>query len=384
MSVSVAEPGPRATGWLRRQRTNLLIAGGLVAGVLVVVGLGGGGATSEPLDPDNPGRDGARALARVLDAEGVEVTVVRSADRLEDATTDSATTVLVTSTYNLGPSTIERLRATTGEALLVLALPDVAATGELGYEAGSPVSDAGPRAADCADAELGARLDDLEIRVEQGAEYPAPAGCWFGDGGALLAQPEAGVLLLGASDLLRNSAILEADNAAAALRLLGERERLVWYVPDIADLAGSDEVSLSSLLPDWIRPGLWLLGLALLALVVWRGRRLGPLVTEPLPVVVKAIETTRSRGRLYRKVNDRAHATAALRSAARTGATERLRLPATSDPQALVRDVARHLDRPVDEIGYLLHPSAPVPPTDHDLIALASALARLDREVRRT
>jgi len=383
VSPSVAEPSSRTTGWLRRQRTNLLIAGGLVAAALVVVGLGGSAATSEPLDPDNPGREGARALARVLEDAGVDVTVARSADQLADTTPDSATTVLVTSTYNLGPSTIERLRATTEEALLVLALPDVAVIGELGFEAGSPVFDDGPRAADCVDAELGARLDDLEIRVEQGSEYPAPAGCWFGDDGALLAQPEAGVLLLGAPDLLRNAAVLEADNAAAALRLLGERERLVWYVPDVADLAGSDEVSLSSLLPDWIRPGLWLAALALLAVVVWRGRRLGPLVIEPLPVVVKAIETTRSRGRLYRKVNDRAHATAALRSAARTGAAERLRLPTTSDPQTLVRDVARHLDRPVDEIAYLLHPFAPVPPTDHDLIALASALARLDREVRR-
>jgi len=373
---------PTRPGLLRRQRTNLLIAGGVVAGVLVVIGLGGA-STSEPLDPDNPGDGGAQAVARVLADQGVDVTVVRSADALEDTTTDASTTVLVTATYNLGPSTIERLREVTAEAVLVLAVPEVTVTDELGYEPGSPVTEEGSRAAECVDADLAPRLDGLDVLVDTGTAYPAPAGCWFGPGGALLAQPEEGVLLLGAPDLLRNDAIVEADHAAAALRLLGQRDRLVWYVPDYADLAASEEVSLSDLLPEWVRPGLWLGALALLTLVLWRGRRLGPLVTEPLPVAIKAIETTRSRGRLYRKVDDRAHASAALRSAARTSASERLRLPRGTDPHTISRDVAHHLGRPLDEIASLLHPDAPDPTTDHELITLADALAALEREVRR-
>ena len=52
-------------------------------------------------------------------------------------------------------------------------------------------------------------------------------------------------------------------------------------------------------------------------------------------------------------------------------------------PDALVRDVARHLGRPVGDVAALLHPHAPAPTTDHDLITLANALAELDREVRR-
>ena len=101
--------------------------------------------------------------------------------------------------------------------------------------------------------------------------------------------------------------------------------------------------------------------------------------------MVKAIETTRSRGRLYRKAGDRAHAAAALRGAARTRLAERLRLgpPAATRP-TLVRDVARHVDRPAGEVAALLGPDAPAPTTDHDLITLASELAALDREVRRT
>jgi hypothetical protein len=290
--------------------------------------------------------------------------------------------VLVTSTYNLGESTIGRLRAATGEALLVLAGPGSGVTDAFGYEPGSPMTDAGPRGADCVDAELGALLEGLEIEARAGLEYPAAAGCFYGAGGALVAHPADGVLLLGAEDLLRNGDILEGDNAAVALRLLGQRERVLWYVPDPADLTANDAVSLEDLLPNWLRPGLWLVALSLVALVLWRGRRLGPLATEPLPVVVKAIETTRSRGRLYRKADDRAHAADALRAAGRATAAERLAVPATADPLVLVRAVAMHVGRPAEEIGHLLHPAAPAPATDHDLITLATALASLEGEVR--
>ena len=123
--------------------------------------------------------------------------------------------------------------------------------------------------------------------------------------------------------------------------------------------------------------------IAAIALLLWRVRRLGALATEPLPVVVKAIETTRSRGRLYRRAGDRAHAAAALRSAARVRAADRLGLGPHADPDALVRDVARRTGQPRDEVEALLGPTAPVPATDHDLITLANRLAELDREVRR-
>ena len=125
--------------------------------------------------------------------------------------------------------------------------------------------------------------------------------------------PRDGVTLLGASELLTNDQVLRADNAAVALRLLGQHDRLVWYVPEVADLVGDDGVSLRTLVPEWVFPGLWIAGATVVALLLWRVRRLGPLVTEPLPVTVKAIETARSRGRLYRKAGDRAHAARALR-----------------------------------------------------------------------
>jgi hypothetical protein len=368
-------------GWVRRQRSTLLIGGGLVLAVAVVL-LGGGTATTTArLDPDNPDPAGGRAVARVLADQGVDVTVVRSADALDDAGVDADTTVLVTSTDLLGESTIDRLRDHVGKADLVLAEPGPGTTEAFGIdELPFEVTVDKARPAACTDP----TYDGLSVQVDQALEYPVEGGCFRGEHGALLAEPTPGVALLGAGDVLSNDQVLRADNAAVALRLLGQHDRLVWYVPALDDLVGDDGVSLTTLLPRQLRPGLWVGALAVLALLLWRARRLGPLATEPLPVVVKAIETTRSRGRLYRKAGDRGHAAAHLRAAARTRAADRLGLGSRPDAAALVRDLARHTGRSVEEIDHLLGPHAPTPATDHDLIALAGQLAELDREVRRT
>src|SRR5690606_16937832 len=99
--------------------------------------------------------------------------------------------------------------------------------------------------------------------------------------------------------------------------LLGAHERLVWLVQDPLDTSStSDEASTptGALLPSWAGPvGLWALVVALVT-AIWRGRRLGPLVPESLPVVVRASETTRGRGRLYRRSRSRGHAAAGLRA----------------------------------------------------------------------
>lgn len=365
----------------RSRRATLAVAGGLVAAVAVAILLGTGtSGRGVPLDPDNPDPEGAQAVARVLADQGVDVEVARGADALEDADVDGHTTVLVTSTELLGSSTADRLLDTARDARLVLTEPGPGTTEALRIdELPFQVTVDDPRPADCADPTYAG----LSVAVDRALEYPT-AGCFPGRHGVVLATPRPDVVLLGAGGLLSNDQVLRADNAAVALRLLGQDDRLVWYVPALDDLVADDGVSLATLLPRWLRPALLLTGVAAVALLVWRARRLGPLATEPLPVVVKAIETTRSRGRLYRKASDRAHAATALRSAARTRAAGQLRLGPDPDPSALVRDVARHTGRPVDEVDALLGARAPVPASDHDLITLATRLAELDREVRRT
>lgn len=364
---------------MRRHRSALLIVAGLVVAVVVVLVGGTADRRAGYLDPANPDPDGAQALARVLADQGVDVTVVRDADALEATDADGAT-VLVTSTDQLGESTIGRLRTHARDARLVLVEPGPGTTGAFGI-ADLPFSVAidEPRPARCTDPTYAG----LSIEVDEASEYPADGGCFPGKYGALLVEPRDGLVLMGAGEALTNDQVLRAENAAVVLRLLGQQQRLVWYVPTVEDLVADDGVSLTTLLPDWLRPTLWLLVITSLVLLLWRARRLGALAREPLPVVVKAIETTRSRGRLYRKAGDRAHAAAALRSAARVRAADRLGLGPQADTATLVRDLARHTGVPLEEVDTLLGASAPVPATDHDLITLANRLAELDREVRR-
>jgi hypothetical protein len=362
--------------WLARHRVWVLVAAAVVVAVGATAWLGRHDRTyTAALDPDNPDGGGAQAVARVLDDQGVDVEVVRSADALDATTADASTTILVTSTGNLGRSTTSRLLRHQGAADLVVVAPGPDLIEQLGFgDFPLTTTPHGPVAAGCT------AYDGLAVRVDTAQAYRTP-GCFRGKDGVLLARPRAGLTVLGAPAVLGNDQVLEGDNAAVALRLLGRRSRLVWYVPSLADLAGADSVSVRTLLPDWIVPGLWLLVVTGAALVAWRGRRLGPLASEPLPVSVKAVETTRNLGRLYRHASDRQHAADTLRSAARARLAERMRLPRTVPAGQLVADLASHTGREPAEIEALIGPTAYPPGDDRELARLAQRLAELDREV---
>jgi hypothetical protein len=361
---------------LARHRTTLLVVAVALVAVVLTAWLGRGQRTySAALDPANPDGSGAQALARVLDQQGVDLSIVRSAADLDRATADGTTTIVVTSAGSLGRSTTARLLAHQGQAQLVVVAPGPELVRQLGLTS-FPVTTSphDPVPAGCP------AYDGLSLQVSDAEEF-ASDGCFRGPDGVLVAEPHPGLTLLGAPTALTNDQVLDGDNAAVALRLLGQRPRLVWYVPSLADLAGADSVSASSLLPDWLNPALWLAALTMVAVMVWRGRRLGPLAREPLPVEVKAIETTRSLGRLYRRAGDRAHAADALRAAARDRLADRLRLPRHPDPAHLVDAVASRSGRSAVEVDALLGPNAEPPVSDRDLTVLAHQLTELDREV---
>ncbi|MQW74669.1 hypothetical protein GHK92_02175 [Nocardioides sp. dk4132] len=395
MSTTPAPPATAAAPAARSRRlTWLLVAIGLLVAVAVAVLLGDGARSAEPLDPDNPDPQGAQALARVLDREGVEVVVARGADDLEAIRVDAATTVLLSRPDLLGRESTDRLVVHARDARLVVAGAGPGALSALGVEAeSSSLPPSLDTEAACTVPDLADHLDGLRLEVDDARGHDLP-GC-FGtpsltdEGsttGTVISQARPGLVLVGAPDLLSNEQVLRADNAAIALRLLGREPRLVWYVPSLDDLGAEDGVALGTLLPRWVGPGLFLVLLSVLALMLWRGRRLGPLATEPLPVVVRASETVHSRGRLYRRSGDRAHAAQALREATRTALARRLHLsagPGGVPLEELVRLVAREGGRPEADVDALIGPHAPAPTTDHDLITLAGALATLEEEVRR-
>lgn len=374
--------GPSASARPRR-RLVAVVGALLVVGVLVLVTLARDGRTDRPLDPRNPGPDGAEAVARVLEREGVGVTVVRDQDALL-ATDPAGATVVVTDPGSLSPSTTQVLEdhAAAAAALVVVGPGAVLATSGPGQAVGLQPATREPGTVD-AGCDLGPAAG-LQLRLDDGEDVAAPAGsevvaCF---GGALLreAGPGAPLWLLAAPEVLANDTVTDAGAAALALRLLAQGDDLVWYLPDPSDAAPDEAVGLGSLLPAGLLPAAWLVALAAVAGVLWRGRRLGPVVVEPLPVVVRAAESTHARGRLYHRAADRAHAAAVLQEATRARLAHRLRLAPDASPRAVADAVARRTGRDAVEVAALLTPDTP-PTRDPELADLGRRLTALEDEV---
>ncbi len=374
----MSAPAGAGTGVvLRRNRTPLLLG---LAVVVAIVGLAVLNRDNAPfggdLDPRNPGPTGAQAVAKVLDTHGVDVRIVRGERAFRGAAVDENTTVVVSNPSELGRSTfaVVRSRAPLAGATVVVGASEVLQEAfaleprNLGEE---------DLFADCDEPVA----EGLTIRAPYAAAVPGE-GC-FTDGDAVaLNRPAADrkFWLLLAPDVLSNDHVTEADNAALALRLLGQHPQVVWYVADGTDVAARDGVSLSSLLPRWLYPALWLLLIGTLALLVWSGRRFGPLVHEPLPVVVRAAESTESRGRLYHRARDRSHAATILRGATRRRLGEQLALGSDAPLHEVALAVAGRTGRRADDVHGLLAPDSVT--NDSALADLGRRLLQLEDEVR--
>lgn len=373
--------------------------------LLLVVAAVVGGLLSTPtstglLEPANRGRDGGAALAQVLQTQGVQVDVVEGSSRLVEGSTPvgPGTTVLLPHTAYLGPDGGAALLETLAPVdRLVVLVPSPDQAPQLGLDVGVDWIARGPLAADCAteqvlrddvvstaDAQLSAGGAD---RGQVEACFPPGAGHNLGGArdGALLTwaataqRPET--VVAATSTAWTNSRITEESNATLALRLLGGSERLVWVLPQPGDAGLDAPAGLWDVLPRHLTSWVWLLGAAVLALALWQGRRLGPVVVEPLPAVVPAGETTRSRGRLYRQARDRQHALESIRVGTRRRVAPLLGLPPAADPDRLVAAVAQATGRPATEVAALLVHTGPVT-TDAALVTGARALHELEEQVR--
>ena len=386
-----------------RVRPRRAAAFALVVGlgiVLVVLLALSGQRPTQPLDPQGPGPEGAMALAEVLRDQGVEVEVVRSISALEAAAPDRSTTVLMSDPTTLGHGAAERLgRATLTAGRLVVVGGSNDQLDAVGVPASSFTVDAGELPARC-DSTV-ARDDDVasESQLRYLADEGVPATACFlipegdrtgGDplpegssGAAMLELPataeHAATVLVGFGSAWTNQEITQESNAGLAVRALGSTPRLVWYQPGRGDLTApgvGETRAVADVWPVWTAPAIALVGVAVVLLALARGRRLGRLVREPLPVVVRAVETTESRGRLYRKAGDRDRAAAVLRAGTRDRLARRLAVAPGAAPVALVHAVASTTGRPVEEVGMTLF--GPTPADDPSLIRLAQQLTDLE------
>lgn len=351
----------------RRRWTVLIIGVALLVIVLVLVALTTGSSSGAALDPRSATPGGARAVAELLRAHDVAVS--------RGTTTGAYRTVMVPFPSEVGRAQLSDLLASGADVVLV----DPGPISDVGLQPTDGLS-VRNRAAGCS---FGPASIAGTARMG-GTGYAAPRATSCYDGALLVIPGDVTgggrLVVLGSADFLTNKRLGEQGNAALALGLLSARSSLTWFS---ARPVHADQ-TLTDLLPDGVLWAVLQLAIAVLAVAAWRGRRLGPVVTEPLPVVVRAAETVLGRARLYAAARARGTAAEALRSGARTRLATLTHLDVRAAPPALIAAVAARTGSDPARVATLLYASGGYGAAESDaaLVRLADELDALQRQAK--
>jgi hypothetical protein len=398
-TAGTARPTPAADGapasrrWAGRPRQwrGWLAIALIIAVGAIIIALIHSPPPAQYLSPDSVAPTGTHALADVLTGLGRRVQTKTSVPAAIAAATAGATLV-ITSPRELSAAELAALARVPADVLLVG--PDPAALAKI--VPAVTTAGAGPpqrvvvTPAGCTlrAAVLAGRTDAGGVNIQVLNAAAPLSQCYLSTYGPTLVQTRVRdrlVTVLGAGAPLTNGYLARQGNAALAINLLPTR-RIVWLLPPqgaaiaaLAGPAGGRSRSFWDLLPLAVYLVAAQLGFALLLAVGWRVRRLGPLVTEPLPVVVLAAETVIGHGRLYQARRARGKAAAALRGALLARLAPALGLPAGSGSDGVTAAVAQRSAASPDRIGFLLF--GPAPRTDAALVTLVRDLDDLAKEV---
>jgi hypothetical protein len=380
MTVAGPRPQSNAHTGLRRWRSWRWVVAALIA-VAVVAAVStyltaprpGG-----PMDPASTGPDGAHALVALLRGQGVEVVVAGSVADVEHAMRPD-TLLLVAQTQHLASDAmLRRLASAPGDLLLVEPTSRARAALTPGLRtAGVSILGSTPNCA-------------LREANQAGSVQFGPSNTYEAIGDRALTSCYDGVLVryrdsertvtvVGNTDFMTNKGLLRAGNAALAMNLAGTRPRLVWFAPQRVEGKTSTPETIFDVIPNNVIWVVWQLWLVVALLALWKGRRIGPLVAEDLPVVIRASETVEGRGRLYRSRRARDRAAQALRTGILQRLLPRLGLGANTPAPAVVAAIAQRSGADSDWLRHILF--GPPPATDTDLLNLARALDDIERQV---
>lgn len=331
------------------------------------------------------GQNGTRALAELLRQQGVSVDEARDpADAVADA--GQGTTLVVADTTFLTRHAAGAVASSGAD--LVLIAPSPTRLADITHrvrESGLDQQDT--EEPDCslpaASRSGAAQVTGSVYRVTK--ERTGVVRCYrSGHGAALVQWRESShtITVIGSTYPFVNARLDQQGNAALALNLLGANRELIWLLPEPAASGGQRTGSFADLVPYPVRIALFGIVVAVALFAVARGRRLGPVIAERLPVVVRAVETTEGRARLYRAVRARGRAANALRAGTISRLRPLLGLPRRAEPVAVIAAVAARSGRDPADVQLLLYGGTP--DDDAALVRLADGLHALERQVRRS
>lgn len=340
--------------------------------------------STEVMHLRNPNPDGAMALAEVLEDRGVRVEMARQLIDLQAVATPDST-LFIPSPADLTFQEWDEIALLPGD-LVIAGTPYVATSRFTPAITSSPQGTTSPVQAECSepDASAASRISPFTGSVTPGADGFDVAFCFPAGfdtyGYAVWEQDGRTIRYIADRTLLMNRQLASDGNAALGFRALGHHAHLVWYQP-MGYGEGTKEYGLDILrpLPPSAGPILLLVAGLTALVALWRGRRMGPVVSEALPVVVKPGEAVHGRGRLYHRVGSTGHASAGLRAGTARRLAQRLGLTRAAAPHDLVAAIAAASGRHTDNVGELLY--GPPPTTAASLVRLAAELEKLEESV---
>jgi hypothetical protein len=331
------------------------------------------------MDPEATSADGARAIVTLLSERGVEVIEADDLETVERSARPDSLLLVAPTPYLIDDDGLRRLAHLPGDVLLVEPIsrtrealaPEVRAAPDTSF-GGEPHCDM-REATRAGSAQLD--LSDTYVPVDDGT---ALTRCY---GGALVRYTDGGrtVTVVGTADFMTNAGLLKQGNAALAMNLAGTAPRLIWYTPKRIEGQSGGATSIMDLIPARVGWIVLQLCVVIAFVALWRGRRIGPLVAEDLPVIVRASETVEGRGRLYRSRRARDSAASALRTAALRRLLPRLGLGGNSARPAVVETVAYRVSHERSAVDYALF--GPPPSDDAELVNLSRLLDDIERQV---
>jgi hypothetical protein len=378
----VVTPRLRSTGkrlvfWLL-----VLVAVVLIAVIsLVTVGVA---PSKARLSPTNAGPSGAEALINVLRNDGVSVLTTRTLKALTEKASGSPddTTIVVYDPHSyLDAAQLESLPILGSNVVLILPssralaalAPGVHRAGAASYNATAgcsygPAKRAGTVSGMSRTYSISLATTKAEGCLATGSTYSI----------ARVRYREYTVTVVGGTVPFTNQSIPLSGNAALALGMFGATDHLIWYRPSFADLPSTTPDGAPPT-PPWVPLAIALAGIVLLAAAVWRGRRLGPLVVERMPVVVRSSETLEGRARLYQKASARSHALDALRVGTASRLAILLGLPKLATVDEIIAAAAAATGGDTQAIRSVLLDETPA--TDRQLVGLSDRLRELEEDV---
>jgi uncharacterized protein DUF4350 len=333
------------------------------------------------MDPESTSPGGARALVTILRERGVDVVAAGDIAAVERAARPDTLILVVQTLHLFDDDLLHRLAALPGDRLLV---EPVSRTREelapqIRVDGTTTFGDTRP------DCDLREATRAGQVQFGPTAAYRAigntPVTRCYGGALARYAADGREVTVVSTSSFMTNSGLLNEGNAALAMNLAGSHPRVIWYAPQHSegDSESGGEATLFDLIPDRVNWIVLQLFLVVALVAVWKGRRIGPLVAEQLPVVVRASETVEGRGRLYRSRRARDRAAEALRTATLQRMTPRLGLANDAAPVAVAQAVAERCGLNPQAVAHTLF--GPPPANDPDMVNIAHELDNIERQV---